>query len=587
MEKRNRILITILILLIAGALAYKSGFRPFTFVPLSSDLGECKAGWTTLSIDKVDIVGEGDRIRIYGVAKGSECLKIAFSKEQLDKYLNPEGYEATKPIHGNIKLLEYTKTFPIDKIGEYKLVGMNKVVDGTRDEANLRKPTIQDCRNHGINNAIYAYKPFQFYNIRCVIPETAGWAGDFSAARSYGDFKVLFQIGDYSTTLDRSNLKHPIGSGSVDLAGGRARIEWVGNLNNLDEVYPPQHDARLIESKWRLVKDGALGDVNSKIDSFINCMNSRANGVYISDSDFDYCKAKYNPEIEEILKDRTEEYKERMSDLIYDLTTDNNALHMSLKAPPFPTFIIDLDAEWAGIVPLKGKPSITQCIPNQELESGITKRVTFKVKNNADNEAEFYASLKCDDGLIGYIPSFSIGKNEEKTITAELIPSNPRSSDLRGTCQLRVDDLKSDNYDTCGFAFKVKYSSGITCTPNELYCDSEFKNVVKCKQDGKSKELYQECTYGCEYVNGKPKCKSEPELGECKSCFEWLNNKISPGKCKPAKYVDKWYLPNSIESKFTQDAFCPFILLFYVIFGLLSMVIIFLVIKLIIKSTKK
>jgi len=585
MKKKNRIIIAILVLLVVGILLYKAGFKSSTS-PLSV-LGECKSGWTSLSIDRVDVVDEGSRIRIYGVARGAECLKIAFSKEQLDRYLNPEGYEATKPIYGNIKILEYTKTFPVDKIGEYRLIGTNKIVEGTRDEANWRKPTIQDCRNHGINNAIYAYKPFQFYNIRCVVPETTGWAGDFSAARSYGNFQALFEIGGSSIILNKRNFKHSISSGKIDLPGGRARIEWIGNLNNLDEVYPPQYDARLIRSKWRLVRDGALSEVNSKINSFVSCMDSGAGGGnFVDDSRFDYCKEKYNAEIEEVLRDKTEEYRSRMSNLAYDVTTDNNALHLSLKAPPFPTFILDLDAEWVGIVPLKGKPSITQCISYQELESGVNRRVTFRVKNNANNEAEFYGSLDCDDGLEGYIPTFSIGANEEKTITVELIPSNPKDSDLRGTCRLRINDLKSDNYDTCSFAFKVKYSSGIICSPNELYCDADFKNIVKCRSDGKNMELYQKCTYGCEYVNGKPKCKSEPELGECGSCFEWLNNKLNPGKCRPAKYIDVWYLPESVEKNFTQDHFCPFILLFYAIFALLSAIIIFFVIKLAIKTQR-
>jgi len=106
-KEKKKLAFRILIILIVGVffLQYNQIKFPFSTVPLYSDLGQCKGGWTTFSIDKVSIVGKGDRIRIYGIAKGSECMQIALSKEQLNNYLQGD-YKATNTIYGNIKLLK-------------------------------------------------------------------------------------------------------------------------------------------------------------------------------------------------------------------------------------------------------------------------------------------------------------------------------------------------------------------------------------------------------------------------------------------------------------------------------------------------
>lgn len=46
------------------------------------------------------------------------------------------------------------------------------------------------------------------------------------------------------------------------------------------------------------------------------------------------------------------------------------------------------------------------------------------------------------------------------------------------------------------FEAEVEYRSGIQCTPNAIYC--EEGNLFKCSSDGKNKELYQNCQFGCE-----------------------------------------------------------------------------------------
>lgn len=486
-RNRNIIIGVILVVGLIFILSATGNLKLFASVPYDLDqyVGNCVGGWTTLSTSDVSIVGEGDRIRVFGVAKGSECLAIRLTESGLDSKLNAQGYDATQDVIGNIRLLKYSKTFPVDRIGEYKGNLNNKVITGTL----LKYATIQNCVNAGYPTTIYAYKPIGgITNIRCVIPGQQGIAGDFSAARSYGNFDILFELGGYSAHLTREQQSVSVGN---------HRITWEGSLLNLDQIYPPQYDARLIESKWDLVSDGALNSIEIQINSFIYCMKNKPSGA-TPDSHFDYCDGIFDSRTSILLQSRTSEYLSRVSTLVYDVSTDNNALYVSLKAAPYPAFILDLDAEAVGIVRLEGKPEITNCIPDQELDSGKNKVVSFSVFNDANvDNVEFSASIQCNEGVLGFIPNFYMGKYQEKTINAELIPSNPDPDTLFTSCKLEVRDISSGNTDSCWFDAEVEYEAGIICTPGTLSCSEDFSSIMKCTSDGKGKTIIEECEIIC------------------------------------------------------------------------------------------
>lgn len=499
-KKQNRNIIVGVLIIVVVLFLFNGFNRPFSIVPSDLDqyVGNCVGGSTILSTSNVNIDAEGDRIRVSALAKGSECMKIQLTQSGLDSVLKSQGYDATRDVIGNIRLLEYTKTFPIDRIGGYAGNLNNQVASGT----SLSSATISTCTNKGIN-AIYAYRAFPFSDVRCVTKGQQGIAGDFSASRSFGNFKVLFELGGQSVTLTREQQSVSIGNNV---------IKWSGNLVNLDQVFPPQYDAKLIGSKWTLVRDGTLQDVNNAVTDFKRCMD-RFSG-HISDSQFDSCRSSFNSRTSFLLQDRLSEYKSRTSTLVHDVSTDSNALYVSLKATPFPLFTLDLDASSVGIVILKGKPKITQCISNQELESGKNKNVQFTVLNdaNADN-VEFSASIRCSEGVLGFIPNFNIGANQQKSITSELIPSNPNQNLLSTNCRLEVRDISSGNTDSCSFTSKVEYQSGILCTPNVLSCDG--KKLIKCTSDGKNQEVIKTCEFGCEIEKDGAICSEEDGNGGC------------------------------------------------------------------------
>lgn len=532
-QQKKGIITLLVIVFIVGIIAYNQGGL-FVVSDLDSGVDGCSGGFTSFSIDKVDIIDSGNRIRIYGVAKGSECLKIAFSKSQLNNYLNSKGYEATQDLtnFGSVELLEYTKTFPIDRSSgcyESLEVGEVTVVPGFC--------TYNAC-NEDYNNLVYVYGNFPYsWQCKCVYSGCQGIAGDFSNSRVYGAFDVLFKIAGDSEHVTRQKQ-------SVSLNNGKAKIEWTGNLLNLDEISVPQYDAMLIGSKWNLVTDEAKSLVQNEIQDFKECMDREINDLFqLPSTAFEKCRIEFESSTSEILTSKINEYRSRNSNLIYDATTDSNALYTSLKATPFPTFILDLDAEWVGIVPIEGKPLITSCIEDQNnLRSGDNIILNFKVKNNANtNNVEFYGEITCDKGATGYVSNFRMNSYQEKSISSELIPNNPNQQDLNGNCKLKIIDLKSGNSDSCNFDIKVKYESGIICEPLTISCDETFSNMLKCSSDGKNKELFKECQYGCVYESTGAQCREEEPVepeGKCESCDAYARNLlfgkfIKSQECKP------------------------------------------------------
>ena len=515
MKKNVITTIIIIVFIFIGIFAFNQLPQTGFVDSLDTDIGLCSGGWTTLSVSDINIQSIGDRIRVTGVAKGSECLKIELSQSALDAKLKSQGLDATRDITGEVRLLEYTKTFPIDK--QKNPDGSNLYYSSLESQTYggvLTHCSLSECKSKVSANTIQSFRGTLFSGCTCVYPGGNGIVGDFSAARSYGNFKVKFKLGSDTATLTREQQ-------SINL--GPHYIEWVGNLMNLDEIYSPQYDARLISSQWDLANDGAYNTLRSEVNNYLNCYDRELTWWRPIDA-FDICKSKFDAQSNIILSNKLSKYKSDNSNVIYDADTDDNNLYVTLKATPFPAFILDLDAKDVGIVALMGDPDITQCVINQpDLKSGQNKVVNFVVKNDANaNNIEFYASINCNQGIIGFIPNFHIDAYETKIMSAELIPVNTQENDLPFSCTLKVIDSKSGNSDSCLFAGAIKYESGIICQPNSLTCDADFQNVLKCTSDGKNKVLYKECTYGCEISEGEGKCKDKGNgNGECPIGQEW------------------------------------------------------------------
>jgi len=549
-----------------------SGFLNFNktllIVPLSSDLGQCIGSQSSFfSIDKIDIVGQGSRFRIYGkVGGGSECMQIALSKEQLNEYL--EGYQATKPLYGNIKLLKYTRTFPINPTNKNYISNLKLAYVDNPDTISKVYDSLTECKKT-YPNTIYAYKITSLQDIRCIVPDVQGVQGVFSGI-SYDDLDLQVDLNGATNHFSRSHIAGVIGDNSILLSGGLGRFEWQGNLNNLNDINPPyQYQARLINSKYTLIDSDVYNTINSEVSSFKACMSSGLDSLVV-----DECLSQSNTALSGLLVDRTSEYESNIANNAYDVNTDTNALYVALKAPPFPTFILDVDAEWVGIVPLSGKPQLISCIQdNQKLQSGTPVTLSFNIKNNAPTSASFYGGIKCNQGVTGFINQFNINPNEQKQMTAEVIPSNPNEGDLPFSCTLTINDLKSSNQDTCTFTGTVAYVSGISCVADSLSCDNNLNNLLICSSDGKTLSLKERCNYGCEYKSGKAQCKlnndSHPPPEElCKSCDDFALSTLTgwflpANKCDAKGWTFSFWNPLPQNTSLCIVSFIKYIVAFF------------------------
>jgi len=346
------------------------------------------------------------------------------------------------------------------------------------------------------------------------------------------------------------------------------------------------------------VQDGAYVLTQNKVSDFVTCYNQQG---YQNQEGYNYCKTAFDGDTNSILINKLDKYKKDGSALIYDAKTDANNLFVSLKATPFPTFIIDLDASYFGILALEGKPKITNCISTQNgLVSGQNKVVDLRVKNDANtNNVQFYGSLSCTTGLQGFFTNTYtyFDANEEKTINVELHPSNPNKNqpNLPVSCTVRINDLKSSNYDTCVFTGSVAYDSGIICTPNSLSCDNTFTKVMKCTADGKNMLIFQQCTDGCELYGSGARCREPCPVGTsrcsdgscsascgdggCASCAEWATSIFKPAesKCTPTTIIKTSWNPFTwlslllgITALSSQNIVCPILFAVAALVGIFS-----------------
>jgi len=199
------LVVTISIIILSGSINLSGNQKVLATIPtdLQSDLGKCSGGWTTLSANTVSING-ATKIRIYGVAKGSECMRIQFSKNDLNSNLTGTGLQATKDITiGNVKLLKYTETYPIDKTGNYFPALKVDIFGDGLDTCRISLDPFACCKKQGINSLTYPFHTGVLgYYTNCISLGSNGLEGGFDMARSYGDYDVLFDFnGEHSNQL--------------------------------------------------------------------------------------------------------------------------------------------------------------------------------------------------------------------------------------------------------------------------------------------------------------------------------------------------------------------------------------------------
>lgn len=532
---------TIIILIFAGVGLF--------FILGSNVLQQQYGAGSYLSIDSVNIVGEDVQIRAYVVARGSEDIQISFTKDELNQYLSGEGVSATKDVVGSIRFLEQQKKFRITKTSQ-PYYWSNYIVKGKTFSCTVA----DDCQDLGSGLIPIAAGKINVVaglgNCVCIFVEPAGINGIFSGATDI-DYKVQFTIGSQSVDLTDENRE-------VVTLGTGSKIQWVGDLSNLQDLEKPSYNVLFLDGEWKYLIDlNAISFQNIEGKSLETCINSDKRSTFSSifgpiyglfsgksENDIKNCVNTYNNRVGNSRGDKGGEWFDSVSDIVKSDGFEEDGFVVNLKVPvSFPTFIITLKATDVGIIPLKGKPDITACSKDLTFKSGDRKTTSFKVKNIGESSGLFIAKLSCDDGDRSESEAF-FEKGEESAITISTSGTTTNPSGDKVKCKITVIDQQSGDSDICNFNKNIEYQSGIVCESNSIKCIDAL-HLRECYSDGLTfKDTF--CEFGCsdnkclkegeENINPIPpeltpkemcdqKAKDQPLLG-----WTWVESETTQGR---------------------------------------------------------
>lgn len=453
-------------------------------------------GFTNLAVSNVEIIDGGNFIRVFGVTNGAEELVIDFTPSKLNQFLENKGFIATKSVTGAISLQSQVKSFPLTK-----QLDKNYFEFTTREISRFSSCSSSTPTGYISLDSV----PTLSLGKVCLYKRSLGSNSVFTG-RDISRSEVVVSIGGASGVLKPSS-----GSNTLTLNDGKTKIEWVGNLNNYDQITSPDSYTVLFhESKFQKMIDRDAYTLSVvKLDQFSSCvggsssgglsiLNIGVSGIFSlqSKTTIKNCVNSYNNGVTGLLVDKTDIYKNSINSK--GISFDDNSLNVDLKtASQFPTFIITLDADKVGIKELSGTPQIVSCVANTKINSGDTFNPTLSVRNTGSSAGSFFGSVSClgQASGSGIISEQLVEGGETVNMPIQVSGTNIVEGTSSAVCTYKIQDRKSGSSDTCSSRLDVEYQSGIVCEPSTEKCLGA--NTLRiCSSDGKSFDD-KECEFGC------------------------------------------------------------------------------------------
>lgn len=464
-------------------------FGVITLLPYIGFVQQTALGFTTLSISNVEVIDDGARIRVYGVATGAENLQIDFNSDRITQYILDDGYKATQSITGTIKLTKQTKRFMLDKQTDelFKRLRAENIGIFTTCSTNA-------CSAESPTGYVHNGARFRSSTLGCVcLYERGEGINSIFVGRSILDSKVDFNIGGATGSLEPSR-----GNNVLILNDGSTEIEWTGDLSNFEEITYPQYSVLFKESVYnRLISRNAWSNYKDAVNNLGQCTevgpnffsNLNVPGAQLlfslpSVTQINSCVDTFNNELNTVLASKNLQYIASID--AASLSFSQNSMDVELKtADKFPTFIITLDASKVGIVELKGKPDIFSCAGDAKINSGDTDFLPLAVKNIGESSGSFSGSVECGDIASGTIGERFFEVGETATMSVQITGTNNEEGIKTTSCTYTITDRKSQRSDSCSSQISVEYQSGIVCDLGTSKCLDDGKLRV-CSEDGKS-----------------------------------------------------------------------------------------------------
>jgi hypothetical protein len=505
---------------------------------------------SVLSVSNVDVKDNGARILITATPQGTDEIEITFSPSTLNSYLKDEGYQVTKTSVLRAKYIESSKKFSFTD-NSNNAVKLLKVTDTGNyyGISTSKSAIISYCKDKGYPNTFSAYLTDTGYleitNINCVEYYNNGYVSAFNTGLGTDGFKVEWDL-DGEKGYIAGDEQY------LSLAGGKAKISWVGSLLGINNIGSPNYGVYHIGTSWYLVDGNAYTTVSSGFNSFENCMDSpNWIGSRPNLNDYNACKSTYYNVINSNIQSQNSQYISQVSNA-ESISFAQGVMLVNLKQPTFkPVFTIELDATKVGLIRLSGIPSIGSCVQSQTFSSAGTKSASATIKNVGSSEGYFDFKIICNNpDMSGHADSLNFAPGESKTVNYQIYGGNSGTTTNSGTCTLTVTDRTSQKSVSCNYNVEVEYNSGMSdCLGTETKCSGDLKSLFKCES---GKWINYECTGttpNCGYESNIAKCVSGGTNGtnntntDCKSCSQWAMNlfKSKEKDCKPVSMIKSDY----------------------------------------------
>lgn len=562
-RKKSNVFLGILIFLVVTALII-GGYFIF-----KSSTEQTVYGYTSLSISKVEIVGSGQYIRIYGVANGAEQININFNAGQINDNLKNTGYAVKNGVVGKIVMNEPTREFLINKNSDKNFFHINTFELSILRHCNNNLPSGTGIVGMGRIGTL-GLCVYRIYDIGTYSPFTGV---------TIDSTPVNIDIGGATGTLNPST-----GNNVLVLNDGKTKVEWVGNLVNVVGLNTPYQYATLFKnSQFSKLIDATTW--NTEVNAWYvyqDCIGTSRTSIpgvstiidwalSLSDSKAKTCVLNYNNQINAILVDRQGAYVNSVN--ANSVAFTNNGVDVRLKTVTvFPTFIITLDASTVGIVELKGTPQIISCVANKDINSGDTYSTDVQVKNIGTSDGSFYGQISCvgASSASGILSEQYVEAGQTVSIPIMVSGMNIQSGTQSNKCTIKIIDRKSQQSAICDFNLGVKYQSNIVCDPNKITCQ-DSKTLKKCSADGLSFETTK-CDNGCVVLeSGEAQCVQQSK----EVCIDELDNDgdglvdLADPDCKTEKCKD-WIFGIPNIPCLINNWFMKFRYVFSVVIGLLG-----------------
>lgn len=463
-------------------------------------------GSTTLSIDRADYDGRDLQILTASLGNGYDEYVINFDNQEIGREV---GENVRNDVNGRIRIRDFSSEFNLVKSSDPNEVFYQTDLFVYRDifmvDANQwsTQRGVQECRNRGATDPVNWYAidvglPFAYYDLYCIGLKQIAARGDITGVR---EKKFVIDV-----TIDGETVQMDQDDNFVELHGGDVRVELVGQLESFNDIEEVPYDILWMPSQFRWLVSEASDRYAGKTTAgdFMTSFQGQPSSHVVNDpqnNPFFQRSRRWDVDtIATSLSNLNSQFEQEPLVKDIQISTTNGGSYgsqangdMIIQTGPtaFPVVRIILDADYVGIVPLKGKPQITQCLTTTNLESGQNVPKTFQVRNSGDGDGQFSARVECSNPRIDVDiePIGIVGAGQTRTVDALIGGLAPEKNEA-GSCKLIVQDVGSGEQTSCNFNVNVEFVDTL-CEPNRLYCDGQ--ELKMCSPTGNNAETIEVC----------------------------------------------------------------------------------------------